>query len=69
MLPFRATYITPATRFTRGHNQKFFLPQPGIDIYNFNIFSQIQLDYGTIYPSKQYMHTQSTTSVNYLTLL
>ena len=52
-------YITPATRFTRGHDQKFILPQPRIDAYKFN-FSQIQLDYGTAYPLKQYMHTQST---------
>ena len=43
------SYITPATRFTRGHDQNFILPQPRIDAYKFN-FSQIQLDYGTAYP-------------------
>ena len=31
-------YITPATRFTRGHDQKFILPQPRIDAYKFNFF-------------------------------
>ena len=62
------SYITPATRFTRGHDQKFILPQPRINAYKF-IFPQIQLDYGTAYPLKQCMHTQSTTFINYLNLL
>ena len=61
-------YITPATRFTRGHDQKFILPQSRIDTYKF-IFSQIQLEYGTAYPLKQYMHTQLTIFINYLNLL
>ena len=31
-------YITPATRFTRGHDQKFILPQPRFDAHKFNFF-------------------------------
>ena len=37
--------------------KKFILPK-SIDSYKFS-FSQIQLDYETIYPLKQYMHTQN----------
>ena len=32
------SYITPSTRFTRGHNQKFILPQSRIDAYKFSFF-------------------------------
>ena len=32
------SYITPSTRFTRGHDQKFILPQSRIDAYKFNFF-------------------------------
>ena len=40
------SYITctPSTRLTRGHDQKFILPQSGIDAYKFNFFlSSIRL--------------------------
>ena len=53
-------YITPATRLTRGlmiKNSSY--PNPELMLINL-IFSQIQLDYGTAYPLKQYMHTQLT---------
>ena len=52
-------YITPATRFTRGNDQNLSYPNPELMLINLIIF-QIQLDYGTAYPLKQYMHTQST---------
>ena len=32
------SYIVPSTRFTRGHDQKFILPQSRIDIYKFYFF-------------------------------
>ena len=31
-------YIVPSTRFTRGHDQKFILPQSRIDTYKFSFF-------------------------------
>ena len=30
--------ITPLTRLTRGHDQKFILPQSRIDAYKYNFF-------------------------------
>lgn len=32
------SYVMPSTRFTRGHDQKFILPQPRIDAYKFSFF-------------------------------
>ena len=35
------SYITPSTRLTRGHNQKFILPRTRIDAYKFNFFLKL----------------------------
>ena len=55
-LTFLCQAITPATRFTIGHNLKFILPQL---IHKSLVFSLTRLLYGILYPLKQYMHTQS----------
>ena len=59
------SYITPSTRFTRVtiKNSSY----PNLELMHISLISfQIQLDYATIYPLKQYMHTQLTDFVIYL---
>ena len=60
-------YITPATRFTRGHDQKFILPQPRIDAYKFNFFPDSIRLWNSLPLETVHAHTIDS-FINYLNL-
>ena len=61
-------YITPATRFTRGHDQKFILPQTRIDAYKFNFFPDSIRLWNSLPLETVHAHTIDS-FINYLNLL